>query len=334
MQRYRDRNPLRILWLLAVVWLPLMQGCAEYMAMPEEAHINLYVTAPTADPMVRQWAPAFEAYGYGERFNRIGRPEARLTGGGNEAIDVNPDHPVIYVMQRDFTTDKGRYHNIIYRVHFPEVPYSLIPFHLTAGDNVGLLVVVTLNEQGEPLLVTTVHTCGCYLAIVPTDYLPRADLPEGWNGQPLDVYGETLPAGLSYRPVEHPRLVISLRPGVHRVTNLAVVPADRLRSARYTRIPMAAAPMSDLLKLPFQGAATSFYYNEGLLRGHVKGSVKPFETLLMSPMSLDLFVGSDKMYADPTVSGNHFYTSLKPWRRTDSDMWDFARFLRYWGWRL
>jgi len=29
-----------------------------------------------------------------------------------------------------------------------------------------------------------------------------------------------------------------------------------------------------------------------------------------------------------------FYTSLKPWRRHDSDMWPFADFLRYWGWHL
>jgi len=31
---------------------------------------------------------------------------------------------------------------------------------------------------------------------------------------------------------------------------------------------------------------------------------------------------------------NHLYTSLKPWNRTESDMWNFARFLEFWGWRL
>jgi hypothetical protein len=56
--------------------------------------------------------------------------------------------------------------------------------------------------------------------------------------------------------------------------------------------------------------------------------------IFMSLISLDLFVGSDKIYADPAVSGNPFYTSLKPWRRDDSDMWDFPRFLAYWGWGL
>jgi hypothetical protein len=71
-----------------------------------------------------------------------------------------------------------------------------------------------------------------------------------------------------------------------------------------------------------------------VLKGHVKGAVKPFESLFMSLISLDFFVGMDKTYADPAQTGNPFYTSLKPWRRTDSNMWDFARFLSYWGWNL
>jgi hypothetical protein len=44
---------------------------------------------------------------------------------------------------------------------------------------------------------------------------------------------------------------------------------------------------------------------------------------LLSLPSLDLFVGADKIYADPEVSGNPFYTSLKPLRRDDSNMWFF-----------
>jgi hypothetical protein len=71
-----------------------------------------------------------------------------------------------------------------------------------------------------------------------------------------------------------------------------------------------------------------------VLKGHVKGAVKPLETLFMSLISLDLFVGADKAYVDTSQTENPFYTSLKPWRRKDSDMWDFFGFLWYWGWRL
>jgi hypothetical protein len=97
---------------------------------------------------------------------------------------------------------------------------------------------------------------------------------------------------------------------------------------------MAVAPMEALNRIAEDGSTTSFYHESGLLKGHVKDALKPMEMLFLSWLSLDLFVGMDKAYADPAVTGNPFYTSLKPWRRSDSNMWDFARFLHYWGWRL
>ncbi len=39
------------------------------------------------------------------------------------------------------------------------------------------------------------------------------------------------------------------------------------------------------------------------------------------------FLGSE-------ITQNPFYTSLKPWNRKASDMWNFAHFLQFWGWRL
>ena len=97
---------------------------------------------------------------------------------------------------------------------------------------------------------------------------------------------------------------------------------------------MNTVPMGHLEKLSTNSGNTSFYHSDGVLKGHVKGSVKPLETLFMSLISLDFFVGTDKIYADAAETGNPFYTSLKPWRRNDSDMWNFATFLNYWGWRL
>ena len=105
-------------------------------------------------------------------------------------------------------------------------------------------------------------------------------------------------------------------------------------SRRYQVVHINTVPMDQLITLPAKSGTTSFYHSDGVLKGHVKGSVKPLETLFMSLISLDLFVGTDKAYADSAETGNPFYTSLKPWRRNDSDMWYFANFLTYWGWRL
>jgi hypothetical protein len=62
--------------------------------------------------------------------------------------------------------------------------------------------------------------------------------------------------------------------------------------------------------------------------------VKLWESLFLSLISMDMFVGADKVYADPRETGNPFYTSLKFWNRNSSDMWNFPGFLQFWGWRL
>jgi len=88
------------------------------------------------------------------------------------------------------------------------------------------------------------------------------------------------------------------------------------------------------MKIPANGSFTSFYYSEGTMKGFVKGSVKIWESLFLSLVSLDLYIGSDKIYGNPDITENKFYTSLKPWNRDASEMWDFKRFLEFWGWRL
>lgn len=324
-------------WVVSMVLiLPLLwQGCAHQGPLPQEERYAVYTAGASADPIVAKWAPAFLTYGYHDTYNRIGEAVARSGEGNSDAVDIDTTQPTVYVMQRTFKTDQATYTNLIYRVHFPGVPYSLIPFNLTAGHNVGLMVVVTLNGAQQPVLVTTVHTCGCYKAFIPTTYLPADALPKGWD---LDhsqrVYGEQLASQIDYEGSEEPVLLVHLRPEVHRVMTVEVVPAAHLHSDRYNRIAMSVEPADALWRLPAGDGPTSFYYKKGWRKGHVKGSTKPFETIFLSLISLDLFVGSDKVYADPDVSGNRFYTSLKPWRREDSDMWDFARFLDYWGWHL
>ena len=71
-----------------------------------------------------------------QEHNLIGRPQARYDkAAGEELIRVNPDHPVIYYQTRSFSTPRGEYLNLIYRVHFPGTPFSLIPFLIGNGNN-------------------------------------------------------------------------------------------------------------------------------------------------------------------------------------------------------
>lgn len=333
------RNRTGIIFLILMV-VGVAAGCVHHRPM-ESVEVNTaYLPQGLEGTLIGLHAPVFVIHEGEKPYNRIGRPEARFEKGEGTRIRVNPDRPVVYVGKQAFSTGQGRYLNLIYRIHFSEVPYSLTPFYLTAGKNVGLLAVITLDETERPVLVTTVHTCGCYVAVVPTSHLAPDALPEGWKKRSLkdpylEVHGERLPWQLHYGKAEHPRLLIHIKPALHRVMHMEVLEERGIKdSGRFTLTRSRFADIHGLETLPLDGSFTSFYYGGWPLRGHVKGSIKPWESLFMSLVSMDLFVGADKTYVDRNRSGNPFYTSLKPWNRNRSDMGRFARFLQFYGWRL
>ena len=334
--RYRFVFRNRLIGLIAVM-LFLSAGCAHHMPIAKDTVQGLYLFQGNEKDAIHRFAPVFLVYDYNHRHNRIGRPTASREENGRERITIDIDQPTVYVKKEPFTTSKNSYTNLIYRVHFPAIPFSLVPFNLTAGKNPGLIIVITLNRREEPVLVTSVHTCGCYKAIVSTTYLPDAALPQKRQKKPvslsLDVYGEQLPAIVDYQSINDPRLLVTLRPDVHRVMDLQVINERALQSIQSDLQVRGVLlePIENLDRLRINGEVTSFYYQEGMMKGHVKGAIKPLETIFLSWASLDLFVGTDKMYGS---QDNPFYTSLKPWNRRKSDMNDFARFLQFWGWGL
>ncbi len=72
----------------------------------------------------------------------------------------------MYVEQASFSTTKDTYTNFIYRIHFPEVPFDWCNLNITTGKNPGLLIIYTVDPTDKLVLITTVHTCGCYLAFI------------------------------------------------------------------------------------------------------------------------------------------------------------------------
>lgn len=321
--------------ITVIVLAIVASGCAHHQKIPREQILSVYVAESADDTLLTRYAPAFLTYNHRSVYNRIGTPSASYDEKGRERICVNTTKPAIYYLQKEFSTARGRYTNLVYRVHFPKVPFSFIPFHLTAGKNVGVIIIITLDEERRPILVTSVGTCGCYRAIVPTTYLPRVALPEDWKDEPLRFYGERLPNVLDYSQSKQPQLLVHVRPGVHRVMDLEVVDGQLWGNAPDQNLIKAdLLPVGRLETIPIDGRFTSFYHQDGALKGHVKGSVKPWETILLSLISLDFFVGTDKSYVNSYYYENPFYTSLKPWNRKDSNMYDFERFLRFWGWKL
>lgn len=320
------------IWLLAVL---LMAGAAAPALAAEESvgTTSAYVLNGAEGP-VQRFAPVFIIQHDEEPYNKIGTPSARPGTRGKAEVYVDPGHPTIYTQVEPFEAQGGHYTNLIYRIHFERNPFTLAPLNVGAGKNVGAIAVVTLNSNDEPVWVTTVQSCGCYHAIMPTDYLSASAFPEGWDKTGFVVYGEQLPGLLKIK--EGPgdgRIAITIRGGSHRTMGVDV---DSF-SAIQGRMPVVTASSSGVealksLPLP-DGTDTSFYFTEGRKKGLVKGAHKPMETALFGLWAWDHSVGQDREYGPKEEAGRRFYTTLFFKNKKASDMWHFAQFLEHNGWK-
>lgn len=323
--------------LLRFCMLPilLLTSCAGPHMAKENQQYLAYSIAGQEVPADKA-LPVFLVENPEQRFNLIGTPRATEGQDEREAIFIDTAKPTVYSQLYRFSTAKASYTNVVYRIHFPETPFTLSPLQIGAGNNVGLLFIVTFDTQERPVLVTTLHTCGCYLAFVPTSFLPDAALPDGWRkDQRQYVYSQSLPGFLDYsgRDPRGIRLVFQIENASHRIYDISLSDSTA-QLGRQTRIAQLA-PLQSLENLPTKNGETlSFYETSGPRKGYVRDSHKIGERVLISWWALDWRVGEDKKFAPDSTDEPIFYTSLKPWARQASDIRNFPVFLKYWGWKL
>jgi hypothetical protein len=319
-----------LLWLL-ILSLPLLfSGCCSKYEISDQGGA-FSPAAPTTQTEASH-LPSFYVQAATREYNRIGTPEI-IEENGQPTARVNSEAASLYFEKNDFRTQQDSYTNLVYRIHFKEVPFGLCNINLTTGNNPGLLIIYTLNQQDELILITTVHTCGCYLAFFPTSNLPETAYPADWPQKTQAVYGYTLPSKLETIPYKP--YYFTIESGTHRISAIsqeAPVSKDSLQPP--LKYQMTVQPMENLHKLPFQGKAVSFFEESGGRNGYVKNNSKILERLLISWWALDWHVGEDKAYGNSDTTQIPFYTSLKFWQRTSSDLKDFPRFLQYWDWKL
>lgn len=329
--RFRTRSIGICTALIAAVALT---GCVTTGgAMPGPGSTTAYVYDGD-DELLSAYAPVFLIEHSERRYNKIGTPSARSTSRNKEEVFVDSSIPTIFHQVRTFQTEKGEYTNLIYRVHFERSPFTWVPFNFSAGKNVGAIAVVTLNEDNLPVLLTTVQSCGCYHAIIPTNFLEREAYPDEWDMDGITVYGERLPGLLDFPEpfTDDSKIVITLRDGTHRTGDIRVSRIDALDGISNT-VHARVAPIEALKKLPLDEGTTSFYHTKGRKRGLVNGAHKPWETLLFGLWAWDANVGQDREYASKEDGGRRFYTTLSAFRKKRSDMWDYEGYLNHNGWK-
>lgn len=321
----------KILTFLILFASFLLHSCAT-IPSPSDYRENAFAAEENNDI----YSPVFIIENSTESYKNIFLAGVVINGSWRSDFVVDPKTATVYFKKETFNTGSASYTNLVYRVHFEKVPFSLYPFYLTTGKNVGIFVVITLNKESQPVLFTTVHTCGCYIAFIPTSYLPEKSFPDKWDKKGQTVFGEELPGLLNYPKEFNSSLkpVIRLRSGTHRVKDLFIESISSVFTVYDTTF-YELAPIEALENLPVEGEmTTSFFETSGPRKGYVKKSRKPLERLLMSWWAFDWRIGEDKSLLDEKKSDATFYTSLKPWAREESDMRNFPRFLKYWGWKL
>ena len=207
-------------------------------------------------------ALAIETRGSFDRFGTLHWRE------GSAVPAVDTAAPVVY--QRLATT---RYRDqwlvqLVYTFWFPERP-PRSRFDLLAGALDGVMLRLTLAaDDGRPLLLDTIHACGCYHLFLPTAELQlRTAAPRHieWAFTPA-----TLPA---VQPGQ--RLVVTLDSASHYVMAAALDPGGSGTAYRLR-------PDDELRSLPLpQGGRRSIYGPDGL----VPGSERP-ERYFFWPMGI------------------------------------------------
>lgn len=225
-------------------------------------------------PDAAQLALLFDAHAPSFAIETAGAHDhpGRLRFGADGLPLTDATEPVVYRRLAHTRLRGQTLLQLVYSIWFPERPPSQA-LDMLAGRLDGVVLRVTLDEQGAALLWDTIHPCGCYHMFVPTARLaerPAPSVGEEWLLVP-DRLG--LPAA-GTRPVAR----IAARS--HHLVALDASPhaGAAVREPTVYRL----LDEDDLRTLAWPGGGTrSLYDTDGLVRGSER-----LERLLFWPMGL------------------------------------------------
>ncbi|HVK33468.1 MAG TPA: hypothetical protein VM845_13330, partial [Burkholderiaceae bacterium] len=217
-----------------------------------------------AERLLAAHAPVFDVEARGP-FDAVGVPLWRADG----RLGVDGTRPVVYQRVAHTLVHGRPLLQLVYTLWFAERP-KRSAFDLLGGALDGVVVRLTLGTDGRPLMLDTMHACGCYHLFFPA---PGVTLKPG---APADVEWAFVPAAL---PALAPgqRIVVRLESATHYVLGVSATASPAASDIRYAR-----RPESDLQRLPWPGGGTrSLYGPDGLVAGSERA-----ERYLFWPMGI------------------------------------------------
>lgn len=218
----------------------------------------------TARRLLRDHAPVVHI----ETRTDADRP-GRLRWGDGAAPEVQTQQPVLY--QRIAHTRYGDrvLLQLVYSLWFPERP-ARHGLDLLAGRVDAVVLRLTLDERGRPLMLDSIHGCGCYHVFVPArsmDLRPPPSTRIEWAFVPASLPalapGQRLRVHLSAS--DHQLVGVAADDGVAEGTALRLEDEDQLRSLPTT-----------------SGGHRSAFWSSGIMPGTERG-----ERALFWPMGIE-----------------------------------------------
>lgn len=207
---------------------------------------------------------------FGALFWGDGGINERDEGRGSEpAPQVDPLRAVVY-QRLAYTRYQGQtLLQLVYSVWFPERPRSSA-VDLLSGTLDSVVLRVTLDARGAPLLYDSIHSCGCYHLFFATPGVTPLPAPQArmeWA-----FVAATLPA-----PSAGQRVVLRLASRSHYVVGLRAAADDGGQAIPYTVV-----DDNELRALPTpSGGTRSGFWPSGIVPGTERG-----ERLIFWPMGI------------------------------------------------
>ncbi|MBT4703049.1 MAG: hypothetical protein HOB79_18400, partial [Rhodospirillaceae bacterium] len=210
------------------------------------------------------FAPVYRV-GYNSRDDRIGRPAYIKMG----ALEVDVKDPVVF-RRIAFTRIGYKVHlQLVYTAFFP-ARTSAGTLDIFAGNLDGLILRITLNDRGQPIVYDSIHPCGCYHLFFPAP--PWRLKPEIENA----TFGEPpLAPTPGPIPTSGQRVQLLLKPGTHYLAGVELTE----ETISPQSIPYRLVDENVLRSLPTStGNTKSLYGPDGI----VQQSARPERFLLWS----------------------------------------------------
>ena len=238
------------------------QAVARWNAQPPP---RLRFDPPADDPD----APVFEIELRGgadvPQYDRPGAPMWSTRDSAAPGLDTT--QPVVYRRNTYALVGSRWLRQVVYTIWFTERPASGA-FDLLSGTLDAVIVRLTLAPDGTPLMLDSIHACGCWHQFYPASGVTLRE------GAPDDIEWAFVPAALP--PVQRgQRLAVRLASSTHHLTGVGL--PSPLATQRYV-----LRDENELRSLPLPGAGSrSLYAADGLVQGTERA-----ERFLFWPMGI------------------------------------------------